>query len=129
MPVLTLANPFQGISTGRPFINFFAPDQNVYDPKQYSYNLAIEQQWGGNAFTVEYEGRHSVVLYGAELNAVPGPTVLLWLRSAKANIREKEAAIVEATMRSRRAQTQGALDDGPCNFEDVARTIFGCRST
>ncbi|HXN21471.1 MAG TPA: TonB-dependent receptor [Candidatus Dormibacteraeota bacterium] len=79
-PVITFDNPYQGLSTGRPLINFFASDQHIDDPRHYSYNLSLDHQWGANAFTVEYEGKHSVVPYRPSLNALP-PSLTPFRRS------------------------------------------------
>jgi hypothetical protein len=74
-PAITLANPYVGGSTGKPLLNFFAPNRRVDDPTHYSYNLAIEHQWKANAFTVEYEGKQSNIPYRPQLNAVPPSNV------------------------------------------------------
>jgi hypothetical protein len=79
-PAITLANPYVGGSTGKPLLNFFAPNRRVDDPRHYSYNLAIEHQWGANAFTAEYVGKHSVIPYRPQLNAVP-PSNIPFTRS------------------------------------------------
>ena len=71
LPVLTIANPYSTNGNGSPLLSFFAPSPDVRPDTHYDYNLAVEHQWGANAFTVEYQGKDSIVPWAPNLNAVP----------------------------------------------------------
>jgi hypothetical protein len=73
-PVLTMANPYSTAGKGSPLINFFAPSPGVHPDTHYDWNLTIERQFGANAFTVEYQGKKSIVPWAPNLNAVPAST-------------------------------------------------------
>lgn len=70
-PILTLQNPFTGSFAPSAAISFFSPQTSIEVDKHYSYNLAVERQFGANAITVEYTNKTSIIPWEPNLNAVP----------------------------------------------------------
>jgi hypothetical protein len=69
-PILTLENPFTGSYSASSSISFIYIQPSMEVDKHYSYNLAVERQWRGNAITVEYTNKSSILPYWYNMNAV-----------------------------------------------------------
>jgi hypothetical protein len=79
-PVLSLESPYSVPGAAEPLLNFFAPETGIRPDLHYDFDAAIEHQIAGNALTIEYVGKKSIVPYSHELNAVP-PSLIPFDRS------------------------------------------------